>query len=206
MSCKSWSGPESTGAGPAIVSGPAILFGQVPGSKLRRLAPVARGWSVHEQVTRLEEHALLLVLREVTARGPQADCRTDGVHLRRVRRALHGHHPRGAQDASCEVQGWRAHAQGDLQGPGRLRDRPEPRQEGAERRRPQPLQAAGARGEEQRRRDREEQHPAGWPHRVRQDAAGADTGAHPGRAVHDGGCDHADRGRVCGRGCGEHHP
>ncbi len=30
-----------------------------------------------------------------------------------------------------------------------------------------------------------------------QDAAGADPGAHPGRAVHHGGRDDADRGRLC---------
>ena len=50
------------------------------------------------------------------------------------------------------------------------------------------------------------QHPAGRPDRLRQDAAGADAGPHPGRAVHHGRRDHADRGRLCRRGCREHHP
>ena len=79
---------------------------------------------------------------------------------------VHGHHPRGAQDAPREVARRRADAQGDLQGPRRLRDRPEPREEGALGRGAQPLQAAGARREEQRRRDRQVQHPAGRAHRV----------------------------------------
>ena len=40
----------------------------------------------------------------------------------------------------------------------------------------------------------------------RQDAARADAGAHPRRAVHDGGRDDADRSRLCRRGRREHHP
>ena len=40
----------------------------------------------------------------------------------------------------------------------------------------------------------------------RQDAAGADPGAHPRRALHHGRCDHADRGGLRRRGCREHHP
>ena len=155
---------------------------------------------------RFEEHPLLLVLRQVAARGAQAHRRADGVHLRRMRRTLHGHHPRGAQDASGEVARWRADAARDLQGAGRLRDRPGPRQAGALGRGPQPLQAAGARAEEQRHRDRQVEHPAGRPDRLRQDAAGADAGAHPGRAVHHGGRHDADRGRLCRRGRREHHP
>jgi hypothetical protein len=42
-----------------------------------------------------------------------------------------------------------------------------------------------------RRRAGEVKHPADRPDRLRQDAAGADAGAHHRRAVHDGGCDHA---------------
>ncbi len=59
-------------------------------------SPRVRGRSAHEQVRRFEEHSLLLILRQVPARGAQAHRRPDGVHLRRMRRALHGHHPRGA--------------------------------------------------------------------------------------------------------------
>ena len=94
----------------------------------------------------------------------------------------------------------------DLQGPRRLRDRPGPRQARALGRGAQPLQAPGARREEQRRRAREVEHPAGRPDRLRQDAAGADAGAHPRRALHHGRRDDADRGRLCRRGRREHHP
>ncbi len=38
------------------------------------------------------------------------------------------------------------------------------------------------------------------------DAAGADSGAHARRAFRHCRCHHADRSRLCGRGCGEHHP
>ena len=72
--------------------------------------------------------------------------------------------------------------------------------------RPQPLQAPGARREEQRRRDRQVEHPAARADRLGQDAAGPDAGAHPRRAVHHGRRHHADRGRLCRRGCREHHP
>ena len=40
----------------------------------------------------------------------------------------------------------------------------------------------------------------------RQDAARADARQDLRRAVHDGRCDHADRSRLCRRGCREHHP
>ena len=40
----------------------------------------------------------------------------------------------------------------------------------------------------------------------RQDAAGADAGAHHRRALHHGRRDDADRGRLCRRGRREHHP
>jgi ornithine cyclodeaminase/alanine dehydrogenase-like protein (mu-crystallin family) len=39
----------------------------------------------------------LLVLRQEPARGAQAHRWADGLHLRRVRRAVHGHHRRGEQ-------------------------------------------------------------------------------------------------------------
>ena len=57
----------------------------------------------------------------------------------------------------------------------------------------------------QRRRAGEVEHPADRPDRLRQDAAGADAGAHPRRAVHDGRRHHADRSRLCRRGRREHH-
>src|SRR5256885_10708719 len=46
---------------------------------------------------RFEEHALLLVLRQEPARGAKAHRRADRVHLRRMRRTVHGHHPGGEQ-------------------------------------------------------------------------------------------------------------
>uniref|UniRef100_A0A0N4Z3F8 ATP-dependent Clp protease proteolytic subunit n=1 Tax=Parastrongyloides trichosuri TaxID=131310 RepID=A0A0N4Z3F8_PARTI len=123
-----------------------------------------------------------------------------------MRRAVHGHHPRRAQDRLQDLQGRRAYAQGDPRRPRRLCDRSEPRQEGVERRRPQPLQAPEPRDEEQRRRTGQVEHPADRPDRFGQDAAGPDAGAHPRRAVHHGRRHHADRSRLRGRGRREHHP
>ncbi len=94
----------------------------------------------------------------------------------------------------------------DLQGARRLRDRPEPRQARALGRRPQSLQAAQPRRQEQRRRAGQVEHPADRPDRLRQDAARPDAGAHPRRALHDGRRDDADRSRLCRRGRREHHP
>ena len=93
-----------------------------------------------------------------------------------------------------------------LQGARRLRDRPGPRQARALGRGAQPLQAPRARRQEQRRRAGEVEHPAGRPDRLRQDAAGADAGAHHRRAVHHGRRHDADRSRLCRRGRREHHP
>ena len=70
----------------------------------------------------------------------------------------------------------------------------------------QPLQAPAPRDQEPGHRAVEVQHPADRPDRYRQDAAGADAGAHPRCAVHDGRCDDADRSRLCRRGRREHHP
>ena len=123
-----------------------------------------------------------------------------------MRRALHGHHPRGDQEQSGQVVGRRADAARDLQGARRLRDRPAGRQAGAVGRGAQPLQAAEPRAEEHRRRAAEVEHHADRPDGLRQDAAGADAGADPRRAVHHGGRDDADRGGLRRRGCREHHP
>src|SRR6266851_8404319 len=53
---------------------------------------------------RLQEHALLLVLRQEPARGTQTHCRPDRVHLRRVRRAVHGHRQRGEKSSLVKSQ------------------------------------------------------------------------------------------------------
>ena len=158
------------------------------------------------QRQRQQEYPLLLLLRQEPARGAQAHRRADRLHLRRVRRALHGHHPRGEQVLAGEVARRRADAVRDLLGARRLCDRPASRQARALGRGPQSLQAAQPRGEEQRRRAGEVEHPADRPDRLRQDAARPDARAHPRRAVHHGRRDDADRGRLCRRGRREHHP
>ena len=94
------------------------------------------------QLSHSPRYTVLLVLRQDAARGPQADRRADRVHLRRMRRAVQRHHPRGDQVRAGEDPRRRPDAAGDLQGARRLCDRPEPRQARALGRRPQPLQAA----------------------------------------------------------------
>ena len=155
---------------------------------------------------RFEKHALLLLLRQEPARGAQAHRRTDRVHLRRVRRTVHGHHPGGEQILAGEVARRHSDAARNPQGARRLRDRPGSRQEGALGRSPQSLQAAQSPDEAQRRRARQVEHPADRSDRLGQDAARPDARAHPRRAVHDGGRDHAHRSRLCRRGRREHHP
>src|SRR5258707_14092010 len=70
----------------------------------------------------------------------------------------------------------------------------------------QSLQAAQSPDQAQRRRTCEVEHPADRSDRFGQDAAGADAGPDSRRAVHDGGCDDADRSRLCRRGRRKHHP
>src|SRR6516164_1334071 len=54
-------------------------------------------WNEQSRQWRFQEYALLLVLRQEPARGAQAHRRPDRIHLRRVRRIVHGHHSRGEQ-------------------------------------------------------------------------------------------------------------
>ncbi len=82
----------------------------------------------------------------------------------------------------------------------RIRHRPGARQEGAGRRRPQPLQAADARRRRLGRRNRQVEHPADRPDRLRQDAAGPHAGPDPQRAVRHRRRHHADRSRLRRRG------
>ncbi len=123
-----------------------------------------------------------------------------------MRRALHGHHPRGDQVQPGQVVGRRAHAARDLQGARRLRHRPAGRETRTLGGGAQPLQAAEPRREEHRRRAAEVEHHADRPDRLRQDPARPDAGPHPRRAVHHGRRHHADRGRLRRRGRREHHP
>ena len=89
----------------------------------------------------------------------------------------------------------------------RLCDRPGPDQEEAGRGRLQPLQAHPDEQDAQQRSGAgEEQYPADRADGLGQDAAGAYAGQDARCAVCDCGCDDADRGRLRGRGCGEHHP
>src|SRR3546814_3526345 len=46
---------------------------------------------------RQQQDSVLLVLRQEPARGPQADCGPERVHLRRMRRVVQRHHPRGTR-------------------------------------------------------------------------------------------------------------
>src|SRR6266853_2012571 len=88
--------------------------------------------SKDEQIRRqrFEEFALLLVLWQEPARSAQADRRADRVHLRRVRRAVQGHHPRGEQILVSEIAQRVSDSEGNLQGSRRLCDRPGTCQEG----------------------------------------------------------------------------
>ena len=158
---------------------------------------------------RRRQAALLLVLRQEPARGPQADCRPLGVHLRRMRRALQRHHPRGARGPYGAARHQAAEAPRDQERPRRVRDRPGAGQEDPVRRRLQPLQATRepvGRLRQEGRRDLQEQHPADRADRLRQDAARRDAGAAAERAVHHRRRHHADRGGLRGRGRREHHP
>ena len=105
-----------------------------------------------------------------------------------------------------EVARRRADAEGDPPRPRRLRHRPGFREEGPLGRGPQPLQAPRPRLEAQRRRAGEVEHHADRADRLGQDAARADPGPHPRRAVHHGGRDDADGSRLRRRGRREHHP
>src|SRR6266478_2587792 len=100
--------------------------------------------SKDEQIRRqrFEEFALLLVLWQEPSRSAQADCRADRVHLRRMRRAVQGHHPRGEQVLVGEITRWHSDPKGNLHGARRLCDWPGTCQEGPISRGSQPLQAA----------------------------------------------------------------
>ena len=158
---------------------------------------------------RRRETSLLLLLRQEPARSAQADRRTVGVRLRRVRGTLQRHHSRGTRGKSREDPRKAAEAARDQEGPRRVRHRPEQGQEGPVGRGLQPLQAVAdqvGRANPRRHRARQEQHPADRPDRLRQDLAGRDARAAAERAVHDRRRDDADRSGLCRRGRREHHP
>ena len=127
------------------------------------------------------------------------------VHLRRVHRSLQRDHRRGVLAAGHPRPREPAEAQGDLRDPLRLRHRAGGGQARSVGGGLQPLQARADGGRRRRRRRAAEvEHPADRPHRLRQDAAGADPGPHPQRAVRHRRRHRADRGRLRGRGRGEH--
>src|SRR5262249_28106173 len=72
--------------------------------------------------------ALLLVLWQEPARGAQAHRRPDRVHLRRMCRIMHGHHPRGEQVLAGEVARRHSDPEGDTQSSRRLCHRSRSRQ------------------------------------------------------------------------------
>src|SRR5215469_16774725 len=109
-------------------------------------------WNEQSRQRRFQEYALLLVLRQEPARGAQAHRRPDRFYLRRVRRVVHGHHPRGEQILAGEVARRHPDAARDPQGARRLRHWPGLRQESALGGSPQPLQAAQSPEQAQRRR------------------------------------------------------
>ena len=149
----------------------------------------------------------LLLLRQEPGAGPQADCGPGRVHLRRVHQPLPGDHRGGdARDATrVEGVGDPPPEPAQDQGPARrVRHQPGAGQEGPQRRGLQPLQAGQRRPHRRRRRARQVQRPARRAHRLRQDAAGADAGEDPGRAVLHRRCDQPDRGRLRRRGRREH--
>ena len=122
-------------------------------------------------IGRQRQDPLLLVLRQEPARGPQADRRPVGVHLRRVRRALQRHHPRGARGKGRRRAQSSPEAEGNPRRARSVRDRAEPRQEGARRRRLQPLQAVRDARPQRGSRARQVEHPARRSDRLGQDAA-----------------------------------
>src|SRR5262249_49840251 len=63
----------------------------------------AETWNEQSRQWRIEEYALLLVLRQEPARGAQAHRRSDRLYLRRVCRTVYGHHSRGEQILAGEV-------------------------------------------------------------------------------------------------------
>ena len=96
-------------------------------------------------------------------------------------------------------------ARRDQGGPRRVRHRPGPGEEDPRRRGPQPLQAHRRQGRHRRRRAAEVEHPPARADRLRQDAAGADAGAHPQRAVRHRRRHQPHRGGLRRRGRREHH-
>ncbi len=110
-----------------------------------------------------QEERLLFVLPQELSRRRAVGRRTRRrLHLRRVHRALPvdsraGTPPPRHQQATVHAD---SHAARNRHPARRIRDRAGARQEGAGRRRPQPLQAADAGRRRLRRRDRQVEHPA----------------------------------------------
>ena len=137
----------------------------------------------------------------------QADRRAGRVHLRRVHRPLPGDHRGGQPPHRAEAGKRRSQIPNpqviaDAAQP--VRHRPGARQEGPSVAVYNHYKRVAAAHADRRRRAREEQHPAGRPHRLRQDAAGPDAGQDPRRALLHRRRHRADRGRLRRRGRREH--
>ena len=124
-----------------------------------------------------------------------------------MRGVVQRHHPRGAGGKGRLRTQPAAQAARDHGYARSVRDRPDPRQEGAGGCGVQPLQAdrvASARATTSS--SAKSNILLIGPTGSRQDAAGRNAGAPAQCAVHHRRRDHADRSRLCRRGCREHHP
>ena len=138
--------------------------------------------------------------------GPQADRGPGRLHLRRVHQPVPGDHrggdAGGAEDAPDPAEA--PEPSPDQGHPRRVRHLPGEGEEGPLGRGLQPLQA-DQRGRGRRRgRAPEVERPAGRAHRLGQDPARPDAGAHPRRPVLHRRRHLADRGRLRRRGRREH--
>ena len=117
-----------------------------PGSRRRR--PARREAQCRRSSTVVKKrddngNLVLLLLRQEPEGGQEAHRRADGLHLRRVHRALQRHHRGGvrAGGAAPTPTSRDPEAARDQDGPRRVRDRPGAREEDPRGRGPQPLQA-----------------------------------------------------------------
>ena len=95
-----------------------------------------------------------------------------------MRRAVHGYYPRREQGLASQNAGWRAHADRNSGSIRRLRNWAGTCQACSVSGGTQSLQALESCRQKWRCRARKIQYFTGWPHGLRQDIAGTNTGAH----------------------------